>query len=66
MAEGLCEAVVRCWPGLLLSDGTAGFTFTRGADRLMLTGWQGVSVPLHLGLYRRHLEHPHDMTADFP
>lgn len=55
-------------------DGAEGLasviTSSRGrqvdADTLMLTGWQEVSLPLHLGLSRRHLECPHDMASDFP
>ena len=70
--RGFCEVVLRCWPGLLSSEGLMGLEdwLPHIADRLVLalvlTGWQGVSVPLHLGLSRRHLECPRDMEADFP
>lgn len=52
MAEGLCEAVVRCWPGLLLSDGTAGLT----SGFQFLFTWDSTEG----------MTCPHDMTADFP
>lgn len=70
------EIAVSCGPQLPSSESLMGledwlpqwlpYTADKSnAGILMLLGWEEVSVPPHLALFRRHLECPLDMVADF-